>query len=77
VHVHGNVADVHVRYSCDVGTHLWVSAKESAGGAIDPDISAKGSGQLQKGWAWVQFCVTTDEDLGPRPDGLGARRLNS
>jgi hypothetical protein len=20
-------------------------------------------GQLQKGWAWVQFCVTTDEDL--------------
>jgi len=37
--------------------------KQSAGGAIDPDISAEGSGQLQKGWAWVQFCVTTDEDL--------------
>jgi len=57
------VAEVHVRYSCDVGTRLWVSAKQSAGGAIDPDISAEGSGQLQKGWAWVQVCVTTDEDL--------------
>jgi hypothetical protein len=101
VHVTGNVAEVHVRYSCDVGTHLWVSAKQSANGAIDPDISAEGSGfggaaaawwqshrgsftcdgkrhvawftvdtvepgsrgELQKGWAWVQFCVTTDEDL--------------
>lgn len=101
VHVRGNVADVHVRYSCAVGTHLWVSAKQGATRAIDPAVSAEGSGfggaaaawwqshrgtftcdgkrhvgwftvdtvepgsrgQLQSGWAWVQFCITTETDL--------------
>jgi hypothetical protein len=101
VHVRGDVARVHVRYSCDVGTHLWVSVKQSATGAIDPAVAAEGSGfggaasawwqshrgsftcdgkrhvawftvdtvepgsrgQLERGWGWVQFCVTTDEDL--------------
>jgi hypothetical protein len=42
---------------------LGLGEAERRGGAIDPDISAEGSGQLQKGWAWVQVCVTTDEDL--------------
>ncbi len=101
VHVRGDVARVHVRYSCDVGDHIWVSAKQSATREIDPAVSAEGSGfggvgsawwqshrdsftcdgkrhvawftvdtvepgsrgQLRSGWAWVQFCVTTDEDL--------------
>lgn len=101
VHVRGDVADVHVRYSCTVGTHLWVSAKQSATGAIDPAVAAEGAGfggaaaawwqshrgsftcdgkrhvawytvdtvepgsrgQLQSGSAWVQFCVTTEDDL--------------
>ena len=101
VHVRGDVAKVHARYSCEIGTHIWVSAKQSAAADIDPAISAEGSGfggvasawwqshrgsftcdgnrhvawytvdmvepgsrgQLQKGWAWVQFCITTDEDL--------------
>jgi hypothetical protein len=101
VHVRGDVAQVHARYSCDVGTHVWVSVKQSAARDIDPAISAEGSGfggeasawwqshrgsftcdgkrhvgwfavdtvepgsrgQLRKGWGWVQFCVTTDEDL--------------
>ncbi|HLM50870.1 MAG TPA: hypothetical protein VK279_10010 [Solirubrobacteraceae bacterium] len=101
VHVRGDVAQVHARYSCDVGNHIWVSAKQSGTGEIDPAISAEGSGfggeaaawwqshrgsftcdgkrhvawfdvdtvepgsrgELQKGWAWVQFCVTTDEGL--------------
>lgn len=101
VHIRGDVADVHVRYSCSIGTHVWVSAKQSDTAEVDPAISAEGSGfggaasawwqshrgsftcdgkrhvdwftvdtvepgsrgQLQPGWAWVQFCVTTDTDL--------------
>jgi hypothetical protein len=101
VHVRGDVARVHARYSCDVGNHIWVSVKQSAARDIDPAISAEGSGfggeasawwqshrgsftcdgkrhvgwfsvdalepgsrgQLRNGWGWVQFCVTTDEDL--------------
>ena len=100
-HVRGDVAQVHARYSCDVGNHIWVSIKQSATADIDPAISAEGSGfggvasawwqshrgsftcdgkrhvawfavdtveegsrgQLQRGWGWVQFCITTDEGL--------------
>jgi hypothetical protein len=101
VHVRGDAAQVHARYSCDVGNHIWVSVKQSAAADIDPAVSAEGSGfggvasawwqshrgsftcdgkrhvawftvdtveegsrgQLQKGWGWVQFCITTDEGL--------------
>jgi hypothetical protein len=101
VHVRGDVAQVHARYSCDVGNHIWVSVKQSAAADIDPAVSAEGSGfggvasawwqshrgsftcdgkrhvawytvdtveegsrgQLQSGYGWVQFCITTDEDL--------------
>ena len=101
VHVRGDVAKVHARYSCDVGNHIWVSVKQSAAADIDPAVSAEGSGfggeasawwqshrgsftcdgkrhvawftvdtveegsrgQLQKGWGWAQFCITTDEGL--------------
>jgi hypothetical protein len=101
VHIRGDVATVHARYSCDVGNHIWVSAKQNSSATIDPAVSSEESGfggvasawwqshrgtftcdgkrhtgwftidtvergsrgELQKGWAWVQFCVTTDEDL--------------
>ena len=101
VHVRGDVAKVKARYSCDEGTHIWVSAKQNSEATIDPEISGEGSGfggeaaawwqshrdtftcdgkrhtawftidtvepgsrgELKKGWAWVQFCVTTEEDL--------------
>ena len=101
VHIRGDVAQVHARYSCDVGTHIWVSVKQNESATVDSDISAEGSGfggeaaawwqshrgsftcdgkrhvgwftvdtvepgsrgELQDGWGWVQFCVTTDEDL--------------
>ena len=42
VHVRGDVAQVHARYSCDVGTHIWTSAKQNATATIDPAISAEG-----------------------------------
>src|SRR4051794_26914195 len=101
VHVRGDVALVHARYSCDVGNHIWVSVKQTESGAVDPAVSAEGSGfgqvasawwqshrgsficdgkrhvawfevdtvepgsrgELRSGSAWVQFCITTEEDL--------------
>jgi hypothetical protein len=101
VKVRGDVAYVRARYSCDVGTHIWVSVKQGATGEIDPAVSAEGAGfggvatawwqshrgtftcdgerhvarfsvdtvepgsrgQLQTGWGYVQFCITTDEGL--------------
>ena len=101
VHIRGDVAKVHARYSCDVGNHLWVSVKQNDSATVDPQISAEGSGfgdvatawwqshrgsftcdgkrhvawftvdtvepgsrgQLKSGFGWVQFCITTEEDL--------------
>lgn len=101
VHIRGDVALVHARYSCDVGNHIWVSVKQNDTATIDPDVSAEGAGfggaatawwqshrgtftcdgnrhvawftvdtveegsrgELQRGFGWVQFCITTDEDL--------------
>jgi hypothetical protein len=54
VHVRGDVAKVHVRYSCDVGSHLWVSVKQSASGAVDKDIAAEGSGFGGAAASWWQ-----------------------
>jgi hypothetical protein len=101
VHVRGDVAEVHARYSCDVGTHIWVSVKQNASATIDSAVAAEGAGfngvatawwqshrgtftcdgkrhvawftvdtvepgsrgALRSGFGYVQFCVTTDEDL--------------
>jgi hypothetical protein len=100
VHVRGDVAQVHARYSCEAGDHVWVSVKQSAAADVDPAIAAGGSGfggaasawwqshagsftcdgkrhvawfsvdtsepgsrgQLRKGSAWVQFCITNGEE---------------
>jgi hypothetical protein len=54
VHVRGDVAQVHVRYSCDVGDHIWVSVKQTASGKVDPAVSAEGSGFGDVASAWWQ-----------------------
>ena len=54
VHVRGDVAQVHARYSCEVGNHIWVSVKQSAKGDIDPDVAAEGSGFGGAASAWWQ-----------------------
>jgi hypothetical protein len=54
VHVRSDVAQVHVRYSCDVGDHIWVSVKQSASGQVDPAVSAEGSGFGDVASAWWQ-----------------------
>jgi hypothetical protein len=105
VHSEGDTARLHVRYACDSGDHLWVSAKQTATGAEDPAITEEGTGfggiaaswlqshrgtttcdgqahqgwftvdkvepgsrgQLVKGSAWIQFCITdsaVEENFG-------------
>jgi hypothetical protein len=54
VHVRGAVADVHVRYSCTFGDHIWVSVKQGANGEIDPSVSAEGSGFGGAAAVWWQ-----------------------
>jgi hypothetical protein len=54
VHIRGDVAQVHARYSCEVGNHIWVSVKQSATGDIDPAVSAEGSGFGGAATAWWQ-----------------------
>lgn len=54
VHVRGDVAKVHARYSCEVGNHIWVSVKQGATGDIDPAVSAEGSGFGGAATAWWQ-----------------------
>ena len=54
VHVRDDVALVHARYSCDVGDHIWVSVKQGASAAIDPAVSAEGSGFGGAATAWWQ-----------------------
>ena len=54
VHVRGDVAQVHARYSCDVGTHIWVSVKQNASASIDPAVAAEGAGFGGVATAWWQ-----------------------
>jgi hypothetical protein len=54
VHIRGDVAKVHARYSCDVGDHIWVSVKQNAAADIDPSVSAEGSGFGGAASAWWQ-----------------------
>jgi hypothetical protein len=54
VHIRGEVADVHVHYSCTFGDHIWVSVKQSANGEIDPSISGEGSGFGGAAAVWWQ-----------------------
>ena len=106
------MALVHARYSCDIGTHIWVSVKQSASGEIDHAVAQEGAGfggvaaawwdshrgtftcdgkrhvawysvdkmeegtrgQLKKGWGYVQFCITTDNDLDLDPPAVVAGR---
>jgi hypothetical protein len=54
VKVRGDVAYVHARYSCDIGTHIWVSVKQGSSRQIDPAVSAEGAGGSGAATAWWQ-----------------------
>jgi hypothetical protein len=52
VHIRGDVAKVHVRYSCTQATHLWVSVKQNASATVDPAVSSEGSGGGGAATSW-------------------------
>src|ERR671914_671225 len=49
-------ATVRARYMCESSTHLWVSAKQTADGSVDPALEA--------GMAWVQWCIVEEAENG-------------
>src|SRR6186997_365443 len=54
VHVRGDVAEVHARYSCEVGSHIWVSVKQNASATVDSAVAAEGAGFNGVATAWWQ-----------------------
>jgi hypothetical protein len=46
----GTTATMRVRYRCNSGDHLWVSAKESASGKKDWDLRKEGSSAIAAAW---------------------------
>src|ERR687894_1197025 len=43
-------ATVRARYMCESSTHLWVSAKQTADGSVDPALEAEGSSGAAAAW---------------------------
>jgi hypothetical protein len=43
-------ASVRARYMCESSTHLWVSAKQTADGSVDPALEAEGSSGAAAAW---------------------------
>jgi hypothetical protein len=43
-------ATLRVRYRCNVGDTLWISAKQTASGTKDPALEQEGSSQLAAAW---------------------------
>jgi hypothetical protein len=48
--VSGKKATLSVRYQCASGQHLWVSAKEMAGGAASVKLTKEGSSKTAAAW---------------------------
>jgi hypothetical protein len=43
-------ANLSARYACEEGVHLWVSAKQAAGGRYDARLAQEGSSQYSAAW---------------------------
>jgi hypothetical protein len=65
----GNTATVRARYMCESSTHLWVSAKQTADGSVDPDLEAEGSSGAAAAWMDTNDWVTVGEDTFPVSSG--------
>jgi hypothetical protein len=50
IHVKGGQASLKVRYKCAEGTHIWVSAKQTANGKKDAALKGEGSSRLAATW---------------------------
>ena len=43
--------------------HLHVRRQTNVAWFTVDTVEPGSRGELQQGWGWVQFCITTDEDL--------------
>src|SRR5918999_3822266 len=62
-------ATVRARYMCESSTHLWVSAKQTADGSVDPALEDEGSSGAAAAWMDTNDWVTVGEDTFPISSG--------
>jgi hypothetical protein len=62
-------ATVRARYLCESSTHLWVSAKQTADGSVDPVLEGEGSSSAAAAWMDTNDWVTVGEDTFPISSG--------
>jgi hypothetical protein len=62
-------ATVRARYMCESSTHLWVSAKQTADGSVDPALEAEGSSGAAAAWMDTNDWVTVGEETFPISSG--------
>jgi hypothetical protein len=62
-------ATVQARYMCEASTHMWVSAKQTADGSVDPTLEAEGSSGAAAAWMDTNDWVTVGEDTFPVSSG--------
>ncbi len=62
-------ATVRARYMCESSTHLWVSAKQTADGSVDPALEAEGGSSAAAAWMDTNDWMTVGEDTFPVSSG--------
>src|SRR6185436_17212676 len=62
-------ATVRARYMCESSTHLWVSAKQTADGSVDPTLEAEGSSGAAAAWMDTNDWVTIGGETFPISSG--------
>ena len=62
-------ATVRARYMCESSTHLWVSAKQTANGAVDPALEAEGSSGAAAAWMDTNDWMTVGGETFPVSSG--------
>jgi hypothetical protein len=62
-------ATVRARYMCESSTHLWVSAKQTADGSVDPTLESEGSSGAAAAWMDTNDWMTVGEETFPVSSG--------
>jgi hypothetical protein len=62
-------ASVRARYMCESSTHLWVSAKQTADGTVDPALEAEGSSGAAAAWMDTNDWMTGGDETFPVSSG--------
>ena len=62
-------ATVRARYLCESSTHLWVSAKQTADGSVDPLLEEEGSSGAAAAWMDTNDWITEGGEAFPVSSG--------